>query len=987
MLGKDAFLLRLDQLSSSYLVLLCLTGVGLVAGVLFYIGFIGWAVRLFSHFVRESIRNGFRVWELLFSWATWDVFLGVVLSCLFVGWAASRHVPVVTLACALIPLLMGVTACLAYMFIDLERYEVARGYKAVHNPLKGQELAQHLVLYGHQVRVPLLIAASVGAIGGFTLLNFGLYQTIGRSWYAVGEDQLAPTFVDFLASALIILLRIVDVLDFASSNHLLGVTYVRPARWPSAALLSTFKMFFTVVLLQQIFACIRQGSLLSETITDLWNPHEPIHERARNALPQYGPAAVGPLLISLGSITSLTKEQREQLPPILAAIGPGAIPSLVQHLHDPHDHVRAIAVATLGHLHARHILHLLVHLSQDSSDVVRQSVVDALGIISVVETHAEHKLPVDVIAIRPVHRGLWRFFRWKRRPDPVTQSDPIKLAVKTLQTSLLDELPSVRTQAARALGRIGQPAASSAFPLIGALQDEHESVRLEATKALGRVGGPKTATINALIERLQDVSPPVKAAAARALGALEKAAAHAVSELMLLLQDRDEAVRTAVAEAIGQIGPLNEKTTDQLVLGLNSPDNIVRAQTAEALGTIGEPAQETAAALIEALSDGNDMVRAKAVEALGKIGEAAADIAVPSLILTLADRDNSVSALAAEALGQMGESARAAIPDLIGALRHMNAQVRTAAAQALGKLELHSPDILTALEAACQDDDTGVRSQALRALGQIGQPMASTRQVLMSSLQDADGQVRSSAVDALGEWGELDEISLGGLLKLLDDPNDQVKVQVAKVLPRCGGEAALAIEGLCRQLLEDTSDSVQVQAAWALGEIGPAAAAAGPALIHISKTGEVSVREQAMRAIALILPPESIAALVAGLKDPNGAIRTVASEGLVKAAEIPPEIVPDLIDALNDPEVQVRTNAIQVLSKLDPLPNSAIPLLVACAADSDENLRTTAAQALKLVSPATVGKVLQNLAADAQDIAGLSDNAERGGQVPVTDPA
>ena len=33
---------------------------------------------------------------------------------------------------------MGLTTCLAYMFIDLERCEVERGYKAVHNPLKGQ---------------------------------------------------------------------------------------------------------------------------------------------------------------------------------------------------------------------------------------------------------------------------------------------------------------------------------------------------------------------------------------------------------------------------------------------------------------------------------------------------------------------------------------------------------------------------------------------------------------------------------------------------------------------------------------------------------------------------------------------------------------------------------------------------------------------------------------------------------------------------------
>ena len=42
--------------------------------------------------------------------------------------------------CGLVLLFLGVTACLAYMFIDVERYEVARGYKALHNPVQGQEL-------------------------------------------------------------------------------------------------------------------------------------------------------------------------------------------------------------------------------------------------------------------------------------------------------------------------------------------------------------------------------------------------------------------------------------------------------------------------------------------------------------------------------------------------------------------------------------------------------------------------------------------------------------------------------------------------------------------------------------------------------------------------------------------------------------------------------------------------------------------------------
>ena len=117
---------------------------------------------------------------------------------------------------------MGAIACLAYMFIDLERYEVERGHKAVHNPLKGQVLASNLQRYGQQVRVPLLIAATVALIGGFALLNQGLYETIGRDWYKVADERREPIYADFLAYALTNLLGIVDVLDLARSHHCLG---------------------------------------------------------------------------------------------------------------------------------------------------------------------------------------------------------------------------------------------------------------------------------------------------------------------------------------------------------------------------------------------------------------------------------------------------------------------------------------------------------------------------------------------------------------------------------------------------------------------------------------------------------------------------------------------------------------------------------------------------------------------------------------------
>ena len=353
----------------------------MAAGVLYQIGLIGWVLRGLGLVVRGGIRKGFRLWERLLAWASWPLFLAIVLGFLVAGGVAGGPLPGLRVVCGLAPLFMGAIACLAYMFIDLERYEVERGHKAVHNPLKGQVLAMHLARYGQQVRVPLLISATVALIGGFALLNQGLYETVGRDWYQVADGAEEPIYADFLAYALTNLLGLVDVLDLAKSHHWLRSAYVRQAAWPASTLLAGFKAFFTLVLLQQIFASLRQGKLLAETITDFWSPHEPIHERARNALAQFGGLAIGPLLVSLRSVPSLTKEQRDQLPLILATIGPSTIPALVRHLHDPHEHVRAIVAAALGQLHALDTVPLLAALGQDPSDVVRQSVVEALGIL------------------------------------------------------------------------------------------------------------------------------------------------------------------------------------------------------------------------------------------------------------------------------------------------------------------------------------------------------------------------------------------------------------------------------------------------------------------------------------------------------------------------------------------------------------------------------------------------------------------------------
>ena len=933
--NSTGWLIENDPFRSSTLILLALVSLGLLAAILFQLRVIGGVLWVAGVIVRGGIRTGFRVWEYSLAWASWRLFLAVQLGLLVTGVAIAGSVPIVAIGCALIPLAMGLAACLAYMFIDVERYEVARGYKALYDPMKGQRLAVELAKYGQQVGVPLLACSAVGMIGGFALLNFALFELLGTKWYS--QPTAGATYLDFVASALVHLFSIVSLVNLANAQHVVPVSVALPAGGVASAILTMFKSFFTLVLLQQIFASLRKGRLLTETIADFWSPHEPIHERARASLPQYGAVALGPLLTSLRSTEALTREQREQLPQVLATIGPAAIPHLIAHLNDPSEYVRAVAVSTLGRLRAANAFPQMAQLANDPSDLVRLSLAEAFGEVGV-------PAPTNAKRTRS-RRGVWRLF--SRRARSVSDIDPIAIAVPNLMAALADSAATVRAQAATSLGRLGSSSEAAISDLIASLADPDETVRGRAAEALGAVGATDLKTVPALAALLVDPSPAIREAAARALGGLKGAATSAVEMLVPLLHDRDETVRKVAADAVGRIGVLPGSATDTLTEGLESKDNVVRARTAEALGDIGGAAADVASALVEAAGDDNDRVRAKAIEALGKIGESAADVAVPRLVRALKDPDNWVSALAAEALGEMGAGADEAIPALVRSLTHANLQVRVNAAEALGKLGPNAAAAVPALERAAKDLDGGVRLGAIRALGAVGPPTPESVRVVRAALADPDPQARVAAAEAFGTWGQADDATQADLLGLLDDTNDEVKARVARILPKLIGATPAVVDGLTRRLAEDDGDWVRVEAARALGQLGVAAAPAGGALLRAAQTGEVALREEAMRAMAVAQPPEAAAAFTSGLRDAEVQVRKLASAGWRKAIAVPEEAIPALIEALLDPEIQVRANAAHALSRLDPLPIEAIAPLAACASHSDAGLRLSAALALQ----------------------------------------
>jgi HEAT repeat protein len=168
--------------------------------------------------------------------------------------------------------------------------------------------------------------------------------------------------------------------------------------------------------------------------------------------------------------------RRTRAATILGAIGPPALPQLVEVIKDKDAESRVLAAQALGAMGpvARGAIPMLSGAVADRNTEVRKQAIDAL-------------------------RAIGPDFKW---------------AVPALLEALKDPDPQVRY---RAVEGLAVPGGRGVPTLIRALQDRESSVRSGVADALAIIGPPARDATEALTARLKDESYAVRAAARKAL--------------------------------------------------------------------------------------------------------------------------------------------------------------------------------------------------------------------------------------------------------------------------------------------------------------------------------------------------------------------------------------------------------------------------------------------------------------------------------------
>jgi HEAT repeat protein len=362
----------------------------------------------------------------------------------------------------------------------------------------------------------------------------------------------------------------------------------------------------------------------------------------------------------------------------------------------------------------------------------------------------------------------------------------------------------------------------------------------------------------------EDKSPRQREGAVAAMSLMEprdRAMVDAVADA--LLTDKAERVRlgaVAAADLIMRTSKREESTLADAI-GKSLTTETVEAIRLKILEMIKQQAKEylqrLAPVLADVLKDDKSVeVRVAASVALSRTGERAKTV-LNGMIVALKDKEPAVRAAVAEAIGRIGFEAKDAVTPLRPLLKDPDSGVRLAAAFALGRIGPDSSVAVPELAAVLgSDSEANVRKECARAFSLLGLDAKAAVPALAKALrEDKSEEVRQHAAIALGKMhGATSAVAAVMVDVMKKDKDKTVRVFVTHALGDSLGDGLRAyVKDLAEQLIKDQEGDVRLAIVQELGALGPAAKDALPALNRAVADVQLSVRDEAKKAVKKVM--------------------------------------------------------------------------------------------------------------------------------------
>jgi HEAT repeat protein len=579
-----------------------------------------------------------------------------------------------------------------------------------------------------------------------------------------------------------------------------------------------------------------------------------------------------------------------------ASQSPDAVLPLLGHLDDSVPEVREAVAAALGALgDARAVLPLIGKV-EDPRPPVRMAVARALGALR--DARSASAL---LLALRDSDRGV--VIAVVRALGALSEG----AAVAPLSTLLGNAPePELRRAVLLALGRIAS--ADAGQVLVRELQaDEAGREREPVLAAIALQPGAFTAQLRECLDGSLDAS--------QAEGcALALSEAHDVQSAPRVRAALDRG-RLSPKVGLSVLGKLGDTGALSAALErLTAADAETRAAAMDAASALLSPEDADGRAvepLARALS-ARGVSRPERLRLIALLGRTGSERALVTLLPLLeADSDPALAESAAAALGDV--PGKASGRALLGALAAEDGRVKRAAALSIRRAE--SPELLAPLVQRFESSSKADR--AYLALALFG-PLAKTQDDALVArvvglLRGARGAERDTLIEALGrssrgpartalaglqsspdvqDRAKLAEVSsarpsLALLERLLRDVDARVRANAAWSLGFAAKSEVSGARAALGKALADRDASVVGNAAVSLGRLarGQPSSASGPLCGALLRDGRATVREQALRGLALARASCSDAAPSRLLsRDTRARVRRAAAELVLRAA-------------------------------------------------------------------------------------------------------